>query len=154
MSAIESAVVLRAHLIFIALTWPSKINRCFPFHVRTTQIGAMEKSNVLIGSSKVTYVNKRIETAGANSLSFDRESSTETTSVVGSRSGYVGESLDRFTHYQYAPTSALTKQAIIMRQPSARMQIKQPMQQPVVNSTTVLKVANNSANTAPMPDVG
>ncbi|KAJ6223065.1 hypothetical protein RDWZM_001610 [Blomia tropicalis] len=43
-NAVELAIAFKAHLIFFFLTRPSRANKNFPFHVRTTQIAIMEKA--------------------------------------------------------------------------------------------------------------
>ncbi|XP_027194446.2 transmembrane protein 145-like [Dermatophagoides pteronyssinus] len=43
-NAVELAIAFKAHLIFFYLTRPSRANKNFPFHVRTTQISIMEKT--------------------------------------------------------------------------------------------------------------
>nr|XP_046911508.1 transmembrane protein 145-like [Dermatophagoides farinae] len=43
-NAVELIIAFKAHLIFFYLTRPSRANKNFPFHVRTTQISIMEKT--------------------------------------------------------------------------------------------------------------
>ena len=77
--AFENIVIVRAHLFFLCLTWPSKLNSCFPFHVRTSQIGALEKLEF---------------------QSFTKNKSDKINTIENS-----GEKLDHFLQYQYAPTT-------------------------------------------------
>jgi hypothetical protein len=142
-TAFENAVVVRAHILFIILTWPSKINRCFPFHVRTTQIGAMMKSNVVVGSTKVTFATKRAVTANPNR-----------TGSVGIRGGFVGESLDRFTQHQYAPTSSIDPNALILRPPTGSISSTSgPKSVPIRASVATVRGFGENPNNS-MPDVG
>ncbi|RWS22672.1 transmembrane protein 145-like protein [Leptotrombidium deliense] len=71
----ELGVAFRAHIFFMLITWPTKFNKIFPFHVRTNQIVAMAKTG---------------------------------------RAG--DDTLDKFTHYQYAPKRPQTQQSQIERQ--------------------------------------
>ncbi|KAH9395616.1 hypothetical protein TYRP_020644 [Tyrophagus putrescentiae] len=43
-NAVELAIAFKAHLFFFFLTRPSRANKNFPFHVRTTQIAIMDKA--------------------------------------------------------------------------------------------------------------
>ncbi|RWS11409.1 transmembrane protein 145-like isoform X1 [Dinothrombium tinctorium] len=82
----ELGVAFRAHLFFMAITWPTKFNTIFPFHVRTNQIMAMTKT------------------------------------------GQAGDdTLDKFTHYQYAPKRPQTQQT---------MQTPQSLEMSEINNTT------------------
>lgn len=42
-NGVELVIAFEAHLVFYLLMQPSKANKNFPFHVRTTQIGVMDK---------------------------------------------------------------------------------------------------------------
>lgn len=148
--AFENAVVIRAHLLFILLTWPSKINRCFPFHVRTTQIGAMIKSNVMIGNSKLTFATKR-------AVQFQ----SSATPKLAQREGFVGESIDRFSQHQYAMTTSMSPTDLITRPPTAAVCVQKSM--PLESSSTK-QVANSAGiatvggfdehQTRSMPEIG
>ncbi|KAJ9574659.1 hypothetical protein L9F63_008191 [Diploptera punctata] len=45
-SGVQHSIALIGHILFLVLTVPSRANKVFPYHVRTTQIGVMEVTDV------------------------------------------------------------------------------------------------------------
>ncbi|XP_046383046.1 transmembrane protein 145-like isoform X2 [Ischnura elegans] len=49
--AVEHAIIFGGHMMFLILTRPSRANKNFPYHVRTTQVGVMEELEITFGGA-------------------------------------------------------------------------------------------------------
>ncbi|XP_071441224.1 transmembrane protein 145-like isoform X2 [Hetaerina americana] len=49
--AVEHGIIFGGHVMFLILTRPSRANKNFPYHVRTTQVGVMEELEITYGGA-------------------------------------------------------------------------------------------------------